>query len=49
MNSGLTSHYCKTLNICGIKFLRFNENVKMANLNFGGYDTIVQYSKENMV
>ena len=26
--------YCKTLNICGIKFLRFTENDILAHFNF---------------
>ena len=32
-----TCQYCTTLIICGIKFLRFNKNDKLANLNFGVY------------
>ena len=30
--------YCKTLNVCGIKFSRFNENDILAYFNFGGHD-----------
>ena len=29
-----TSFYCKTLNICGIKFSRFTENDHICDLNF---------------
>ena len=29
--------YCKTLNICGIKFSRFNENDILPHFNFGGH------------
>ena len=37
MSSSLTSSdimYCKTLDICGIKFLRFDENDILAHFNF---------------
>ena len=34
----LHSQYCKTLNICGIKFSRFNENNILEYFNFGGHD-----------
>ena len=30
--------YCKTLYICGIKFLRCNENDIWAYMNFDGHD-----------
>ena len=30
--------YCKTLNKCGIKNLRFIENDKLAHYNFGVHD-----------
>ena len=32
--------YCKTLNICGIKFSRFNENDILAQFDFGVYDIL---------
>ena len=32
--------YCKTLNIYGIKFLRFIENDILAYFNFGGHDIL---------
>ena len=42
VNSLLKLHhsadYCKTLNICGIKFCRFNKNNILAYFNFGGHD-----------
>ena len=31
--------YCKTLNICSINILQFNQNDILAPFNFGGYDT----------
>ena len=30
--------YCKTLNICGIRFSRFTENDILAHFNFGIHD-----------
>ena len=30
--------FCKTLNICCIKILRFNENDILAEINFGGHE-----------
>ena len=30
--------YCKTLNICGIRFSRSNENNILAYFKFGGHD-----------
>ena len=32
--------YCKTLNIHGVKFSRFNENDILAHFNFGVHDIV---------
>ena len=37
-SSKCASDYCKTLNIRGVKFLRFNENNILAHFNFGVHD-----------
>ena len=36
-------NYCKALNICGIKFSRFNENDVRAHFNFGVYNLLWLY------
>ena len=51
MSGYVTLHYCKTLNICGNKLSRFNDNDVLAYFNFGGHDLpwLQIDSKENLM